>query len=264
VLRPVGLAVALRALVLGAAIAALAQLALPLGAALYDGVIPTEPYRFLAPGSGQVGSPTSYSADLPVTNGTSPQITAATNESPPQAQLIALAAAFTVPAGTATVHVSITAVPPVAAVPHGTISGNVYRVAVTDPSGTALAIAGSQRPTLAMRSAGSLTDAAIVRFSGGSWQQLDTVSNASLAVYTAQPDALGDFAIVDLAGGGIATTDLVIAGTIVIVLAAIAIWAFRTWRRRRAIAAEEAEQARPPRRKAPGRRPPPPASRRRR
>jgi hypothetical protein len=248
----------LGALAVGAAIAALAQLALPHGVPLYDGVIIPDAYRFLSPGPGQAGQPTSYSADLPVSSGQSPQITAATTENPPQAQLIALAGTFTVPAGATTVHVSITPVAAVAPMTTGALSGNVYRVAVTGPDGAELAISGSQRPTLAMRGAAPLADAAIARDRNDQWQRLDAVANASLAVYTVEPDALGDFAIVDLSGGGPSSTDLVIAGTVVIVIAAIAFWAFRTWRRRRAIAAE----APPARRPAPSRRPPPPRRRR--
>jgi hypothetical protein len=250
---------ALGVLALGAAVAALAQLALPHGVPIYDGVIAPDAYRFLSPAAGEAGHPTSYSADLPVSNGQSPQITAATAENPPQAQLIALAGAFVVPAGATTIHVSIT--PVAAAVPEtsGTLSGNVYRVAVTGPGGVELAMAGPQRPTLAMRSASALSDAAIARERGTQWQQLETVANAALAVYTAEPDALGDFAVVDLAGGGPSTTDLVIAATVGVVIVALALWAIRTLRRRQSIAAESAaaRSGRPP-----ARRPPPPRRRR--
>jgi hypothetical protein len=248
-------------LAIGAAIAALAQLALPHGVPLYDGAIVPDPYRYLSPGPGQTGNPSAYAADLPVSNGQSPQITAATTENPPQAQLIALAGTFAVPAGVATIHVSIT--PVSAAVPAtiGALSGNVYRVAVTSPDGAELAISGSQRPTLAMRGAAALADAAIARDRSDQWQRLETVANAALAVYTVEPDALGDFAIVDLAGGGPSSTDLVVAGTVVIVVAAIAFWAFRTWRRRRALAAEPVGPTRS-RRPPPSRRAPPPRRRR--
>jgi hypothetical protein len=241
-----------RALGLGAAIAALAQLALPLGAPLYDGVIPVEPYRYLAPVPGQLGSPNSYGADIIPANGTLPQVTAATTENPPQAQLIALDGVFVVPAGVTTVHLSITAVPPTALPDTGAISGNVYRIAAVDPAGQEMAIAGGQAPTLAMRSASPLSDAAIYRYADGRWQALTTEANPSLGTYQAQVTALGDFAVVDRAPGGIATETLVIAGTVALVIAAIAIWALRTWRRRRALEAETAARNR--RRPPPGRR----------
>jgi hypothetical protein len=234
---------AFRVLALGGAIAALAQLALPVGAPLYDSVPLLEPYRFASPGPNEVGGPTSYAGDVTVSNGKSPQITAATTEAPPQAQLIALEGAFAVPSGVTTLHVSIVPVAPAAPVPKGSISGNVYRISVAGPTGTAIPIATTQEPTIAMRSAGPLTDAAVFRFADGAWKQLDTVSNSSLSIYTVQPDALGDFAVVDLGPAGLTTTDLVIVGTVGILVAALAIWAIRQWRRRRAIALE-AEQSR--------------------
>jgi hypothetical protein len=242
-----GRALAIRVLIAGGALAAFVQLALPLEAPLYDGVPILEPYRFTSPAPGDVGSPTSYAADAPISNGRSPQITAATGENPPQAQLIALAGAFTVPSGVATIHISIAPVPPAAPLPKGALSGNVYRISVTDPSGAPLAVAAAQAPTVAMRSAATLTDAAVFRYANGAWQQLDTVSNASLSIYTAQPDALGDFAVVDLGPAGLTTTDLVIIGTVGVVILALAAWAIRAWRRRRALAleAERSRRSRP-------------------
>jgi hypothetical protein len=251
---------AIRALALGAAIAALAQLALPVGMALYDGVTPLEPYRYLSPQPGQVGTPTSYGGDVMATNGTLPQVIAATTENPPQAQLIAVEGVFVVPAGVTTAHVSITAVAPPALPDRGAISGNVYRIAVTDPSGAELAIASGQRPTLAMRSAGALSDATIYRYADGRWQAVETVSNSSLGVYQAQPTSLGDFAVVDRAAGGIPITSLVIGATVALVIGVIAIWGIRTWGRRKALEAKalEAETAASRRRRnASGRRQPP-------
>ena len=242
---------ALATLALGAALAALAQVALPIGAPLYDGVTVQEPYRFLEPGPNHAGSPGSFAKDYPITDGRSPQITAFTTENPPQAQLIALEGTFAVPAGVTTVRVSITPVPADTPLAAGQLSGNVYRVTVTDPSGQPLTLAGSQRPTLAMRSGGLLADAMIERLASGAWQRLDTVSNASLAIYTTEPRDLGDFAVIDLAGtGGVSTTDLVIGGTIAVVALAIGAWAVRVWLRRRAQAAEAvagaATRRRPP------------------
>src|SRR6202008_1664103 len=74
---------------------------------LYDGVIVQEPYRYLAPSSGQAGSPTSYAGTQPIHGATSPAFVAATTESPPQAQLIAPAGAFVVPAGVTALSISI-------------------------------------------------------------------------------------------------------------------------------------------------------------
>jgi hypothetical protein len=249
-LRP-GLRLGLRrptlaTLALGAALAALAQVALPIGAPVYDGVTVAEPYRFLSPAPNHAGSPGSFTQDYPVTDGRSPEIAASTTENPPQAQVIAPEGAFTIPAGVTSVRVSITPVPAATAPAAGQISGNAYRVEVTDPSGQALAIAGSQRPTLAMRAPGLLADATIERLASGGWQRLDTVADASLAIYTTELAELGDFAVVDLAGaGGVSTTDLVIGGTIGAVALAVAAWGVRVWLGRRALAARaEADAAR--------------------
>jgi len=220
-------------LAIGGLVAGAAQALLPSAVPLYDGVPIVAPYRYLAPGDNQVGQPSSYGADLPVANGRSPQITAATTESPPQAQLIALDGVFAVPAGVATVHVSIDPIAPPAPFTQGSLSGNVYRIAVSDPAGNTVPLAGSELPTLAMRSAQPLVDAAIFRLDNGTWMRLETVANASLSIYTAQPDQLGDFAVVDLNAGGISATALVIGVTVGIVVAAVAIWAIRTWLRGR-------------------------------
>lgn len=229
----------LAALALGATLAAVAQVALPIGAPLYDGVPVEEPYRYLSPRPNQAGSPGSFSQDYAVTGGQSPEITAATTENPPQAQLIALEGTFSVPPAVTSIHVSITPVPPQAEPTAGQRSGNVYRVEVTDPAGQPLDLAGSRRPTLAMRAAGLLTDAVIEQLTAGVWARLETVANPSLSIYTAQPGDLGDFAVIDVVGtGGPSTTDLVIGGTVAVVGLAIAVWSVRVWLRRRARAAE--------------------------
>ncbi|HEY2917180.1 MAG TPA: hypothetical protein VGI98_08205, partial [Candidatus Limnocylindrales bacterium] len=226
-------AAAARWLLVGGLVALGAQVLLPLGQPLYDGVSVVPPYRYLQPGDNQVGQPTSFAADVPVASGRSPQFTAATLENPPQAQLIALDGVFSIAAGQAAVHVSIQPVTPAAPLTQGSLSGNVYRIAVTDAAGKPLALAGSERPTLAMRSAQPLADAAIFWLDNGTWKRLDTIANASLSIYTAQPATLGDFAVVDLAAGGITATTLVVGATVAVVIAAIAIWAIRTWMRSR-------------------------------
>lgn len=241
-----------RWLVLGGLVAIAAQLLEPMGLPLYDGVPIVAPYRYLDPRDNQVGQPGAYVADVPVSNGRSPAITAATTESPPQAQLIALDGVFAVPAGVSTLHVAIEAVEAVVPVGQGSISGNVYRIVVTDANGQVVPLAGGGLPTLAMRSAGPLADAAIFRLDGASWTRLDTVANESLSIYTAQPDSLGDFAVVDLAAGGISTTTLVVGATLAVVVAALAIWAIRTWLRGRMPPAIPV--SRPPRRPSPPRR----------
>lgn len=214
-------------------LAGVAQVVLPIGRPLYDGIVPNELYRYLAPLDGQLGSPTSYAGDVSVTGGQSPPITAATSEQPPQAQLIALAGAFAVPSGVTTLHVTITAVPPAARPSTGTISGNVYRIAVTDPAGTSVPITAGQPPTIVLRSPGAEVDPVLERLAGGAWQEVQGSQNAALSIFTTQVDALGDFAVVDRASGGFTATTLVVAATVGIVGAAIVVWAIRVGLRRR-------------------------------
>src|SRR5215212_9237088 len=173
-------------LVVGAAIAIASQLASPVALPLYDGVLVAEPYRFLQPGPGEAGDPTSFEADPDVTDGRSPEINAATTESPPQAQLIAIPDTFDVGDAT-TLHVEVTAVAPPTVAPPGRISGNVYRIAVTDASGAPLSIDAARRPTLAMRSGGAVANGAVARFVDGRWEALPTEHAANIGVYTAEP-----------------------------------------------------------------------------
>jgi hypothetical protein len=220
--------------VLGALVAGLAQAVAPVGVPLYDGVVVQEPYRYLTPSAGQAGDPTSYSAAVPVGFGASPQITAATTENPPQAQLIALDGVFVVPAGVSTLDVAVRPVAPPSVLPDGPILGNVYRVSVTDPGGAAIGIASGRRPTLAMRAPADASGATIMRFSGGTWQALQTVQNPSLAIYTTELEALGDFAIVNAAGdAGGAPPWLAIAG-IAVLGGALALFGVRAYLARRA------------------------------
>jgi hypothetical protein len=219
---------------LGALATGLAQAAAPVGVPLYDGVVPQEPYRYLDPAAGQAGDPTAYMADVPVSDGSSPHITAATSENPPQAQLIALEGTFELAAGTTSIAVEISAVPTPAAQPPGPILGNVYEVSVTDAAdGAALGVGSDLRPTLALRAPSHVPGAAIMRFDGTAWQQLDTVRDSTLAIFTAEPNALGQFAVVDLGGGTDVATWLVPLILAAVVAAAIALFAVRSYRRRR-------------------------------
>src|SRR5439155_670744 len=84
------------------------------GVPLYDGVVVAEPYRYLHPTGGQAGDPTSATDEKPVSGNQSPFFAAATEESPPQAQLVAMDDAFQLNPGSTHLNVSITAVDPVA------------------------------------------------------------------------------------------------------------------------------------------------------
>ena len=129
------------AVLAGTAVAFGLQVIAPVGVPLYDGVAVQEPYRFLHPTGEQPGSPASFASSLePVAGGDSPQVIAPTTESPPQAQLVALPGAFTMPPGVTRLSISVAPVEPPAVAAGGQIAGNVYRFSVVDQAGTPLAI----------------------------------------------------------------------------------------------------------------------------
>ncbi|HUG30994.1 MAG TPA: hypothetical protein VMQ65_10835, partial [Candidatus Limnocylindria bacterium] len=91
----------------GGALALAVQVAAPVGVPLYDGVVVQEPYRYLHPTGEQAGSPASFSSTPAVSGSVSPNVIAATTESPPQAQLIAQEGAFVLSASATGLQVSV-------------------------------------------------------------------------------------------------------------------------------------------------------------
>lgn len=189
-------------LLAGAGLALVAQVLAPVGVPLYDGVVVQEPYRYLDPGPGQPGDPASATDTGPIVGGVSPEIVAATGESPPQAQLIAQMGAFDVPAGAAAVNAAVTPIEPPPPPPEGGIIGNVYRFAVTDQAGNPL----TSKPCEGCRSlvlrapenAGNAGNAQIMRFAAGTWLEVETLHG--LGLFSTNPTALGDFALIQAPG----------------------------------------------------------------
>jgi hypothetical protein len=246
--------------VAGLAVMAIAQLAAPLGSPpLYDGVVVQDPYRYLAPGSGQAGSPTSFTAPVPVDGTTSPQFVAATTENSPQAQLIASPGAFVIPAGVAALNVSIEPVSASAPAPNEPIAGNVYRFTVADQAGAPLAIAPAKLPTLILRAPDGILAATIAHYSGTVWQELPTQSSGQPGIYYANVNALGDYALVATSASGVFgfDTGLVVAAVVAAGLSAFVL-GFLITRRRRAPAAvrpvPQQRRPRPSKRRSGGRR----------
>jgi hypothetical protein len=246
-------------LVIGGAIALLAQLASPVAVPLYDGVGTIEPYRYLSPGSGQPGSPSSYSADKPVQGGVSPMFVASTTgENPPQAQLIAQSGAFVVTATTTTMKISIEPVPPPTTVGvSSAIAGNVYRFAVTDQAGVRLPIAegGPNPPTITLRGPDGVTVGTIALVSASGSVLLPTEHGGALAFFQTNPPALGDFAVVSAAASGAGPSIGLVVGGILAVAVPVAVVIFLVVRQRRSrqLAAEAAR----PRSRIPSKRMPP-------
>lgn len=247
---------ALITLGLGGLLALVAQLATPVRVPLYDGVSVEDPYRYLAPGPGQAGSPATYSSEKTLEGGVSPAFVAATaGENPPQAQLIAGVGAFALPAGATTMQISITAVPTTVTPTIGAIAGNVYRFAVTDGTGAALAITAATdlHPTLILRVPADITDATISHLTASGWQLQPTSHGGFSGLFSTNPGELGDFALINTAGSAAQDLGPLVGGALaLIVVAAVGIFLFV--RRRRAIAYAEAAAARgrvPSRRKPP-------------
>jgi hypothetical protein len=227
-------------LLAGLAVMAAAQLLAPPGSPpLYDGVVVREPYRYLVPTQGQVGSPTSYQASLTVGGTTSPQFVAATTESPPQAQLIAQPGAFVVPAGASAMTVSIEPVGAPTVPASGPIAGNVYRFMVADQTAAPLPVNANALPTLLLRAPADVVDAVIARFAGGAWQELPTGPSGQPSMAITNVDALGDFALIAKPAPGVFGLDPRLLGgaAVAAVLSVVGLWFFvsRSQRRPRAV-----------------------------
>lgn len=184
----------------GLTFTAATQAVMPVSSPLFDGVVVSDPYRFLSPPQGGDGSPTSAADTIAVSGGTSPAFAVYTGETPPQAELLANGGELAIGATTTSVKVTIDPVAPPADASGGTVAGNVYRFTVTDQSGAALALVPGQTITLAMRGpAGIAADAVIARLVGGAWQKLQTSPSGLQDLFLADATAFGDFAMLGAA-----------------------------------------------------------------
>jgi hypothetical protein len=215
----------------GLALALAVQVAEPVGVPLFDGVVVHEPYRYLRPGPGQAGSPTSFTATPGVTGGVSPIFVAATGENPPQAQLNAKRGAFDVPAGTTSLTVSITPIEPPAPPPGRLIAGNVYRFSVVDQDGAPVPIqaACDTCVTLLLRGTDTIGEAALARYDGAAWVAVETLPAGAGGRFQANPTVLGEDAGVEVVAPA-RGADLVLigaAGALALLLAGMGFLLFR-------------------------------------
>ncbi len=233
----------------GLAVMTAARLAGPLGSPpLYDGVVVQEPYRYLAPGEGERGSPTSYRGSVATQGRSNEPFSAATGESPPQAQLIAGSGAFVVPSGTTSLTASIEPVAPGTQPVDGRIAGNVYRFAVTDASGAQVPTGATNHPSLVLRAPDGVTVATISRLVGGAWLSLPTQAAGQPGIYLTNVDSLGDFALIEPATGplGLDTRILALAAAAAVAGVAVLLYAFRRSDRRPRPSPSSADRRRPP------------------
>jgi len=209
---------------------------------LYDGVIPQDPYRYLAPAADQPGNPPSYAGTVAITGTTTPNIVAATSETPPQAQLIAAPGAFEVPAGTTSVAVTIKPIsPPSPALPTGFV-GNVYQVSVT-AGGTPLAPVAAIPVTVLLRAPAGVDAGTIEQLTGGVWEPLDTTPAGLANMFLVNATALGDFAVVATPSSSVLTSPVFfLAIGVVAVAVAVASFLYFDTRRRRPVRAPEPPQ----------------------
>jgi hypothetical protein len=232
-------------LVAGATLALAVQLAAPVAVPLFDGVAVQEPYRYLHPTANQAGSPTSYSAAPAIDGGVSPAFIAATTESQPQAQLIAQRGAFEVPAGATTLDVSITPIEPPPAPEEWSIAGNVYRISVTDQARNPMAIKSCEGCiSLTLRAPDGVEGGTIKRFANGAWTDVQTMHVGTVAMYQANPTALGDYAVVTVPDSGPGPI-VIVGGTILAGLLLVGLFIYLRMRRARAQAALVDRRRRP-------------------
>jgi hypothetical protein len=164
-----------------------------------------EPYRWLDPPPGQSGDAQGASATSPVIAGRSPLVAFATPEEPPQAQVFAPPGALILPAGTTSLVMSITPIPPPAAPPNGRIAGNVYRISVATQDGVSASAPADAFVSVVMRGPDDSSEATINRFADGRWQPLETSSAGYTSGFLAIVTEFGDFALV--ADGASPTTE---------------------------------------------------------
>ncbi len=185
-------------LLLGLALVVGVRLAPGLGGPpLYDGVVPVGPYLWLEPAAGQQGGAQGATAEIAVSGGQNGLVAVATPESLPQAQVEAVPGALDLPAGAATLSVSIAPVGAPALPADGVLASNVYRFDLVDQTGAAATAKASARVSIVLRSADPALVAGVVeRFDGSSWVRVKTAPVVAQGTYLAVVTEFGDFAVV--------------------------------------------------------------------
>jgi hypothetical protein len=191
------------AVAVGLGLALAVQLRAPVGVPLYDGVVVAEPYRYLHPSGDQPDDPTSASSTEDVSGSQSPVFAIATDEQPPQAQLIAQSDALQLPPGTTQLQISIKPIDPQAQPTAGAIAGNVYRFAVTTQGGAPVTVKSCEAClSLVLRTPPEVVDGTVAHFENGAWAAVNTFHAGTVAMFQANAASLGDYAVITGSGGG--------------------------------------------------------------
>ncbi len=183
---------AIHVLIIGLGLIGLGQLLAGAPTApLYDGLVVEEPYRYVDPPPGGSGDPFAASDVASVVDGAVPLLAVATNEVPPQAQMLSQADAFVLTDGTSSVAVSVQPLAP----GDSRIAGNIYRFAVTDQAGAAMELVPGAVVSIVLRAPQADPGAMVARLEGDRWVALPTDNGGLPDLYAANITQLGDFAV---------------------------------------------------------------------
>jgi hypothetical protein len=166
---------------------------------LYDGVVVEDPDRYLKPPSGAIGNPSSATVTAQVSGGSVAQLFAATDEVPPQAQVIAEQGALVLPGGATSVTLSIEPVAPASLPTSGRLAGNVYRILVTDQAGAPVTIRPGSLVTLVLRGDRPPANGTIARYVGTSWETVPSDIGGLPDLFSTNLTSFGDFGVIDSA-----------------------------------------------------------------
>ncbi len=171
---------------------------------IYDGLCtPVPHYHYFEPPAGITVNEKPHPAakDVPFDKGVQPVTILLTDEAAgdastqPQAELILGENSVAYPAGTTSIHLSITAVPaPKVGPTDGTIDGNVYHFAVT-AGGKELALKDLVTVSLQLTPVPSSPKRVVEQFVDGTWVPLETEAIACV-LWATSAKTLGDFALV--------------------------------------------------------------------
>jgi hypothetical protein len=163
---------------------------------MFDGVVVEEPYRYLSAPVGSPGHPSSASTALSLKGGESPNVYLGTTEFPPQAQLIVEAGAFPIRAGTTALRASIKPIAVTQPPDSGDISGNAYRIRVTDQRGMPVTPKRGSLATVVLRAPNGITNGVVYELASGAWHALPTQNGGLPDMYAVNVSELGTFAVV--------------------------------------------------------------------
>jgi len=103
------------------------------------------------------------------------------------------------PDGAKTVTLSIQPVAPKSVPSTGRLSGNVYRILVTDQSGVPVTIRPGSLVTLVLRGDRPPTNGTIAQYVTGSWETVPSDAGGLPDLFTTNLTSFGDFAVIDSA-----------------------------------------------------------------